>query len=56
MNKRFCADMESSLERLNALGDGKIPASERRILMTKCAGDAWDAFTIPAVCTDLTKP
>ena len=48
MNKRFCADMESSLE-------GKVPASERRILMTKWAGDAWDALYIPAGCTDLTQ-
>ena len=55
MNKSFCADKESSLERLNAWGDGKVLASERRILTTKCAGDAWDALSIPAVCTDLTQ-
>ena len=35
MNKSFCADKESSLERLNAWGDGKLLASERRVLMTK---------------------
>ena len=37
--------MESSQERLNAWSDGKVSASERRILMTRWAGDAWDTLS-----------
>ena len=36
--------METSQERLNLWTDGKVNASERRILLTKWAGDAWDAL------------
>ena len=36
--------METSQERLNLWTDGKVNASERRILLTKWAGDAWDVL------------
>lgn len=41
----FDDDFESSRERTNAWTDGKVSASERRVLFTKWYGNAWDSLT-----------
>ena len=38
-------DLESSPERLNMWKNGKVSASERRILYTKWLGESWEDFT-----------
>ena len=43
--KMYQGDLESSEERLAQWKDGKVSASERRILFTKWLGDAWEDFT-----------
>lgn len=44
MVKSYKNDLESSKERLEAWKSGRVSASERRILMTKWLGDAWEDF------------
>ena len=49
IKKRMCRsykkDLESTEERLNQWKNGKVSASERRILCTKWLGDVWEDYT-----------
>ena len=43
--KQYKADLESSTERLDAWKNGKVSASERRILFTHWLAKAWKEYT-----------
>ncbi len=45
MVKKYREDLTSSKERLEQWKNGKVSASERRILATKWLGDAWEEYT-----------
>ena len=56
MVKQYKKDLESSQEKLEEWKNGKVTAGERRILMTKWLGNAWDEMkTQQKMITDAFK-